>query len=79
MYLEQTEDAKKTAGNLSSSLLVRIIRYPFLAIYVIVIPRLLGASDYGKLAFVISIIMLSQEILTLGIYPVFGRYFPEFI
>lgn len=79
MYLEHTEDAKKTAGNLSSSLLVRIARYPFLAIYIVIIPRMLGTSDYGRLAFVISIIMLSQGILTLGTYPVFGRFFPEFI
>ena len=79
MQLIHTEDAKKTVGNISSSLLVRISRYPFLAIYIIVIPRILGASDYGKLAFIISILMLSSPILTIGINPVFGRFFPEYI
>jgi O-antigen/teichoic acid export membrane protein len=79
MYLDQVEDAKKTAGNLSSSLLVRIARYPFLAIYIIIIPRMLGASDYGELAFFISIVMLTSDILTFGTPLVLGRFVPEYI
>ena len=79
MQIEHNEDAKKTAGNLSFSFLVRIARYPFLAIYIVVIPRMLGASDYGKLALIISIIMLSSEVLTFGISAVLGRYIPEYI
>ena len=76
MHIEHAEDAKKTARNLSASFLVRIARYPFLAIYIIIIPRLLGTYDYGKLALIISIIMLSAEILTFGVSTVFGRFIP---
>ena len=78
MHIEHAEDAKKTARNLSASFLVRIARYPFLAIYIIIIPRLLGTNDYGKLALIISIIMLSAEILTFGVSTVFGRFIPEY-
>ncbi len=79
MRKEHTDDTRKTVGNLSSTFLVRFIRYPFLAIYIITIPRLLGAYDYGKLALIISILMLSSEVLTFGIPSVFGRYIPEYM
>ncbi|HVO76328.1 MAG TPA: oligosaccharide flippase family protein [Ignavibacteriaceae bacterium] len=79
MYLDQAEDVKKTAGNLSSSFLIRIARYPFLAVYIIVIPRMLGSSNYGELAFFISIVMLTSDIFTFGLPLVLGRFIPEFI
>ena len=79
MELIQTEDAKKTAGNLSSSFLIRILRYPFLAFYIIIIPHMLGASDYGQLALYISVVMLASEVLTFGTTLVFGRFAPEYI
>ncbi len=79
MHIEQAADIKKTIGNISSSYLIRIARYPFLIIYIFIIPRMIGASDYGRLAFFISILMLSSEILTFGITPVLGRFLPEYI
>lgn len=79
MRKEQTEDTRKTVGNLSSTFLIRFARYPFLAIYIVTIPRMLGAANYGKLAFIISILMLAAEVLTFGIPRVFGRFIPEYI
>ena len=79
MRKEHSEDTRKTIGNLSSTFLIRFARYPFLAIYIITIPRMLGAANYGRLAFIISILMLSSEILTFGIPIVFGRYIPEYV
>lgn len=79
MRKEHTEDTRKTVGNLSSTFLIRFARYPFLAIYIVTIPRMLGAANYGKLAFIISILMLASEVLTFGIPRVFGRFIPEYI
>ena len=76
---KQGEDAKKTAGNVSSAFLIRAARYPFLILFIILIPRMLGASDYGKYAFVVSILMLVSEFCTLGISIVFGKFIPEFL
>jgi PST family polysaccharide transporter len=79
MSKEHSEDTRRTIGNLSSTFLVRFARYPFLALYIFTIPRMLGAYNYGMLALVISILMLSSEILTFGVSTVFGRYIPEYI
>lgn len=79
MHTEISTDIRRTIGNLSSSYFVRFSRYPFLIVYVLIIPRMLGASDYGKLAFIISIVMLSSEIMTLGNTPVIGRFLPEYL
>jgi O-antigen/teichoic acid export membrane protein len=77
--VKQGEDAKKTAGNISSAFLMRAARYPFLLLFIFIIPRMLGASDYGKYAFIVSILMLASELCTFGITVVFGRYIPELL
>lgn len=79
MHTEISTDIRKTIGNLSSSYFVRFLRYPFLIVYILVVPRMLGASDYGKLALIISIVMLTSEIMTLGNTPVIGRFLPEYL
>lgn len=73
------EDAKKTAGNISSAFFIRAARYPFLILFIVLIPRMLGASEYGKYALVVSILMLTAEVCTFGITIVFGRYIPELL
>ena len=78
-HLIHNEDAKKTAGNISSAFFVRVARYPFLLLFIALIPRMIGASDYGKYALIVSTLMLISELCTLGIGVVFGRFIPELI
>ena len=71
-------DIERTVSNLSATFLIRIIRYPLLIIYVIVIPRFLGPDIYGKLAIILSIIALVSEFFSSSFSLILAKYLPQF-
>ncbi|MEN6484309.1 MAG: hypothetical protein ABFD98_05445 [Syntrophobacteraceae bacterium] len=74
-----TEEASVTARNLSKVVFFRVAQYPFLALYVMFVPRYLGPEVYGKYAFLISIALICASLLSIGgNAEVFGRFVPQF-
>lgn len=71
-------DIEKTVSNVSVTFLIRILRYPLLLIYVIIIPRLLGPDSYGRLAIILSIIALISEFFSSSFPLILAKYLPQF-
>lgn len=77
--MQVTKEASVTAKNLSKVVFFRIAQYPFLALYVMFVPRYLGAEVYGKYAFLMSIAFMCASMISIGgNTEVFGRFVPEF-
>ena len=72
-----TQDASITSRNLSAVFLLRIAQFPFLALFAILIPRMMGSETYGQFAFLISVIAILTSFLSLGIGEICGRFVPE--
>jgi O-antigen/teichoic acid export membrane protein len=79
MKTDYPGNQRATAVNVSSAVAMRILRYPVLAAYAIIIPRLLGPEDYGNLAVIVSVLMLALGVLDFGTLEIFGRFAPEYI
>ena len=74
-----TKEAGVTARNLSKVVFSRVAQYPFLALYVMIVPRYLGPEIYGKYAFLISVALIGASFLSIGgNAEVFGRFVPQF-
>ena len=56
----------------------RLLRYPVLALSVIIIPGMMGPETYGKFAVFMSIYVICEALTELGVVQVFGRFIPEF-
>lgn len=72
-----TREATITTRNISGVLLLRLVQFPFLALYVMLVPRIMGPEIYGELAFLISIITIAASLVNIGIGDIFGRFIPE--
>lgn len=68
------DDRRTTAQNVAFALALRTARYPVLLLYLLVVPRLLGPSDYGQFAFLVAALTIVSELLTFGALPMLGRY-----
>jgi O-antigen/teichoic acid export membrane protein len=71
-------DKRQTAQNISSAVAIRLIRYPVLIVYALIVPRLLGPETYGNYALIVSILMLAPFLLSFGTDFIFGRFGPEY-
>ena len=72
-----TKEATITTRNISGVLLLRLVQFPFLALYVMLVPRIMGPEIYGELAFLISIITITSSLVNIGIGDIYGRFIPE--
>jgi O-antigen/teichoic acid export membrane protein len=70
-------DASVTSRNLSAVFLMRIAQFPILALFVILVPRMMGPEVYGQFALLISIATILASLVNLGIGDTCGRYVPE--
>jgi O-antigen/teichoic acid export membrane protein len=70
-------DASVTSRNLSAVFLMRIAQFPFLALFVILVPRMMGSEGYGEFAFLLSIVAILTSFINLGIGDTCGRFVPE--
>jgi O-antigen/teichoic acid export membrane protein len=74
-----TKEASTTTKNISVIVLLKAAQYPFLALFVMLIPRTMGPEIYGQYALLISIIMISASVVSFGFTgEIFGRFIPEF-
>lgn len=73
-----TREAHVTIKNISTVAILKFAQYPFLALTMVLIPRLMGADVYGEYALVISIITVAWSIIDFGASAeLFGRFVPE--
>ena len=55
---------------------MRIAQFPFLALFVLFVPRMMGAETYGIFAFLISLVTMIGSMVNLGVGDTFGRFIP---
>lgn len=74
-----TKEASTTTKNISAIVLLKVVQYPFLALSVMLIPRMMGPKIYGEYALLISIITIAASLITFGVSgEIFWRFVPEF-
>src|SRR4030095_10778961 len=72
-----TTEAILTTKNLVSVALFKVAQYPFLLLYMITIPRMMGPELYGQYALLVSIIAIVPAWTDLGMTKIYGRFVPE--
>ncbi len=72
-----TAEASVTSKNLSKVALLRLAQYPFVALFAIIIPRMMGPSVYGQYALFVSVVAMGDALLDLGITEIAARTVPE--
>jgi O-antigen/teichoic acid export membrane protein len=73
-----TTEASVTTKNVSTVFLLKVVQYPFLALSVMLIPRMMGPEVYGQYAFLTSIIVIAASFADLGVEAIFGSFVPEY-
>src|SRR5690242_15940392 len=74
-----TREAHATIKNISTVALLKLAQYPFLALTIVLVPRLMGTTDYGEYALLTSIITVAGALIDFGAgAEMFGRFIPEF-
>jgi O-antigen/teichoic acid export membrane protein len=74
-----TNEASATTKNISVIVLLKAAQIPFLALFVMLVPRMMGPEIYGQYAVLISIIMIAATVICFGFTgEIFGRFVPEF-
>lgn len=73
-----TREAAVTVKNLSVVILLKVAQYPFLALAMALVPRMMGPETYGKYALLLSIVTVADSLNYLGVGEIFGRFVPEF-
>lgn len=74
-----TKEASVTTKNISKVFLLRVLaQYPFLVLFVMLIPRMMGPEIYGEYALLISIVAIMTSLTNLGVMEICGRFVPEF-
>lgn len=71
-------EASVTARNISKVVFIRILHYPLLLIFVLIVPRMMGPELYGKYAFMFSLLVILLQFTRFGIEEIFVRFIPEF-
>lgn len=71
------EEAYITARNLFSLVVLRILQYPLMALFIMIVPRIMGPEMYGKFAFFSSILVILGTLTRLGTIEIQGRFVPE--
>ncbi len=70
-------DSQHTLRTVTIGAFWRLLRYPFLFLSLIVIPRYMGKSLYGQFAYFTSVLTLCEAFTGLGNIQIFGRFIPE--
>jgi O-antigen/teichoic acid export membrane protein len=74
-----THEAHVTIKNISTVAVLKVAQYPFLALTVVLIPRLMGSTSYGEYALLIAIVTVAASLIDFGAgAEMFGRFIPEF-
>lgn len=69
--------AHHTIRSVSLGTFWRMLRYPFVALSAIFIPRMMGDTVYGQYAFFLSVYLMVDTVADVGITQICGRFLPE--
>lgn len=72
-----TYDSRETLRAVTIGAFWRLLRYPFLFLSLIVIPRFMGKALYGQFAYFTSVLLICEAFTGLGNLQIFGRFIPE--
>ncbi len=70
---------RHTLRTVSFGTLLRLLRYPFILLTALIVPRLMGDKVYGTYALFVSLFVLLDGLTDVGITQVFGRVLPELL
>ncbi len=68
---------KAITKSLALAILYKLAQYPFLILFVVFVPQLMGPKFYGQYALFISIVVITTSLIDLGITEICGRFIPE--
>ena len=68
---------KTITKSLSLAVLYKLAQYPFLVLFVLFVPRLMGPEFYGQYALLISIVVITTSLIDLGLTEICARFIPE--
>lgn len=69
--------SQHTVRSVSYGTLWRVLRFPFVLLSAIFLPRVMGDAAYGQFAVFMSVYLLLDIITDVGLMPAFGRFLPE--
>ena len=70
-------DGHSTLKKISSGAILRLLRYPFVALSMLLIPRMMGDTEYGRYAYYLAIFMILDLFMDVGFIHIFSRFVPE--
>jgi O-antigen/teichoic acid export membrane protein len=73
---EFSNDARHTIRTVSLGTLLRLLRWPFVLLSVVFIPRVMQSETYGRYALFISVYFMADLLTDIGFLQVFGRFAP---
>jgi len=77
--VEQQPAARPGMWRVRAVLAWKILEYAGLAIFVVVVPRLMGPDGFGRFAVLLSLVSLMMMGSELGTQATFARFVPEFV
>src|ERR1700722_4993270 len=72
-----TSDAAVASKSLSKVALLRLSQYPFIVIFALLVPRMMGPDTYGRYALFVSLIAMIDAFLDPGMAEISARVVPE--
>jgi O-antigen/teichoic acid export membrane protein len=72
-----TSDASVASKSLSKVAVLRAAQYPFIIIFALLVPRMMGPDTYGRYALVVSLIGMIDAFLDPGMAEISARVVPE--
>ena len=69
-----TVEASVTSKNLSKVALLRVVQQPFIALFAIIAPRLMGPTLYAHYSLFVSIVGMGTALLDLGMTEISVRH-----
>ena len=70
-------ETRDTVRTMAWGTMWRALRYPFVILSFVLIPKFMGKPLYGKFAYFMSVYLMLDLITDVGITQVFGRFIPE--
>jgi O-antigen/teichoic acid export membrane protein len=72
-----SDEAILTTKNLSKIAAFKVAQYPLLAVFMMLVPRTLGAEIYGEYVLLLSILTIADALINFGIEEICARFVPE--
>ncbi len=78
LHMHVTDEARVTTRNLTALVFLKVSQYPFLFLFFVFVPRLMGPEIYGEYALFISLVVIGSSVTNFGgASEIFSRFVPE--